>query len=146
MRCGQNLKQVQYYQPPSQPITHPIAKKETPFAVIVAVVVVVAIILIAAVALIVVNVGDRATLVVNVYSHRVSNTISYRLYVDGGLKRTGSLDPLTSVQFTFSVPLHGESKTVNVYADSTGGGFGATSDSKNVLLEKDTTTTVNLSI
>jgi hypothetical protein len=127
-------------------MTQPFGKKRTPVAVIVAIAVVAAIIVIAAIALVAINLENRATLIVNVSSHHISYTIDYRLFIDGELKRTGSLDAFGNVQFTFSISLRDGSKTVSVYADSTGGGFGATSDSKNVLLEKDTTTTVSLSI
>lgn len=147
VKCGLDLRRSQYAQSPSQRMTHPFGKKRTPIAVIVAIVVVATIIIIAVIALVIINLQNHATLVVNVTSHQYGNTINYRLFIDGKLKENGSLNPGDSVQFTFSIPIwDNSSRTVNVYADSTGGGFGPTSDAQNVVLEKDTTNTVSLSI
>ncbi|MCK5290896.1 MAG: hypothetical protein KAR39_02640 [Thermoplasmata archaeon] len=126
-------------QPPPQP-----QPKSKAGAIIVAIVIVV-IVIIAIVALSFFVAGN-ATLKVTVNSTHILFEVDFEIYIDGDLKKTGTLSPIQSKTYTFTVYPGPDCHTYDVFASSTGGGFGGQSDSENVNLCGGETKSVVLAI
>jgi hypothetical protein len=93
--------------------------------------------------------SGSATIIVTVYSHHMWYPIDYILYLNGVQKATGSLAAGSSVTHTITVDfLYGVNNytTVTVLATSTGGGWGATSDTVSLNIVNGQTYPVTLSI
>jgi hypothetical protein len=88
----------------------------------------------------------KGTIVVNVNSSHILYSINYRIFIDGTLKDTGSLSAGYYVKYTYSMLFWDSCHNYNVYGDSTGGGLGATSDSKSITLCNGETRQVDLTL
>lgn len=142
--CGSRLGSTTATQPAAmqQPIP-PISQKSSAGKIIAVVVVVIVVMVVLIGAFILIgNTVNRGTLVVYVHNSHFAFTIDYRVYVNSQLKDSGSLSPGQELQYTYSVV----AGSYNVYADSTGGGTGATSDSESVYVDTGTTQRVDLTL
>lgn len=89
---------------------------------------------------------NTCTLVITLESYHVLFSVDYKLYVDGKLVRQGNLPALHYVTFTMPFTFWGDSKSIVIYATATGGGFGQTSDSRNIVVQPNNVHNVNLLI
>lgn len=139
--------QQQYQQPyqhqPYQQQPPPQPKPKSSAGMIAAVIIIVIVVIIALIGFSYLFAG-KATLKVSVNSTHILFSVNYELYIDGNLKKSGVLTPAQYVTFTFTVYPGTSCHTYNVFASSTGGGFGGQSDSENVRLCGGETESVSL--
>jgi hypothetical protein len=140
-------------QPQSPPKSHAVRN----IVIVVIVVAIVIIAIIGALAVLNTSAGSNllhpgqatATVIVTVHSTHILNSINYDLTLNGVSKYTGSIAAGSSVTktmtVTFPIDLSG-SYDVVVSATSTGGGFGATTDSSTVTCSSGGTYPITLNI
>lgn len=136
---SENMSQPPYTDQPHQepqqqypPQAPPEKKPKSKVASLVAVVVIVAIIIGLAVGLSLAS--SHATLKVKIISGHFFSTVSYELYIDGALQKTGTLAPGQNAEYTFDMYPGWECRNYNVVVTYTGGGFGSQSDTEDVRL------------
>jgi hypothetical protein len=136
-------QQPTYQQPyPQQPQPPP---RKSGAGKAIAAVIIVVIVVIALIAVLYFFAG-QATLKVRVNSEHILFSVNYELYIDGELKDSDSLSPGYYMEYTFTLYPGPSCATYNVFASSTGGGFGGESDSANVRLCGGETKSVDLHI
>ncbi len=108
--------------------------------IVVALVVVLAVVALAAL-------SRSGRIVLSLYSGHLTSTVSYRVFVDGVQRESGTLAAGYYVQYTFSVTWANDACQYHqVAADSVGGGLGQQSDSKTVLLCSGSVEQVSLTV
>lgn len=114
---------------PAPPLQQPPQSKSA-LPMVIAVIVIVIIIVAAAVFMLMVMVPhSSATIIVNIHSTHLLDTVSYNIYFDGVLKASGSVSPGYYMAHTFTYTWQSASSTVvMISASSTGGILGTYSD------------------
>lgn len=133
------------YQPPGQQQASPPGPVE-PKSKILAIIAIIVIVVIIAIVIALSFATSHATLKVRIHSSHILSAVSYELYVDRNLKKSGVLSPGQHAEFTFDMYPGSSCKSYNIFASSTGGGFGGTSDSEDVHLCAGETKSVSLYI
>jgi len=161
MRCGTMLPQIQQpmqyqqqpqYQtqyPPLQPAPKAGSHNAWVLVVAIAVIAVVAVIILFALFASTGGIigGSSATLHIYVNSTHLLYSVSYNLYVDGSLIKSGTLGAFQTILISHTYHWASQSSTtITISATSTGGVFGSQDDSDSALVSNGGSFTVNLYI